>query len=535
MNYQSLYRKYRPTTFSEVFGQPVAKQILKNAIETQKIAHAYLFFGPRGTGKTSLAKMFARMCNCLNPVNGECCNTCENCIESQQKNCVDIIEIDAASNNGVDEIRDLKNRINLVSSKLKYKVYIVDEVHMLSTGAFNALLKTLEEPPSHVIFILATTEFYKVPETIVSRCQCIEFKNIDDLSMYNRLKIISENEKISIEDEAINEIVRNSNGGLRDAIGLLDKVNSYSIKSNLISVDDVRNVLGLITRAELYDFLQKMMEGKQEELLSKIKEYSESGKDIYKIINDLIFLLRNIIVEEKKYGYIKLLNKLNDFQKNITNSYNQKIMFEIFVIEWSIDLRSTGNNINDEKTSSPNVIAKIEESKNIIDEDKSTNHENDDYIKELSKIRINNAFVNANKEDLKECKNIWKKIESFSFDKKIGSIICDLLDTDPVLSNKDYLVICSQYSGLTEKINNNIKKYENVFYEVGTINKKIVAVDKEQWDFLKKDYVNKLKAGYKYELIDEKNANNNKNQKSEDNELYDKALNLFGEIVKEDN
>ena len=225
--YQSLYRKYRPKHFDEVYGQECAKKILINTLKNSTLSHAYLFFGPRGTGKTSIAKMFARACNCLDIKNGECCEKCENCSESSQKNCVDIIEIDAASNNGVDEIRELKNKINLVPNKLKYKVYIVDEVHMLSTGAFNALLKTLEEPPEHVIFILATTDFYKVPATIVSRCQCIEFKNIDDNSMFERLKEISKLEKIKIDDDAINEIVKNSNGGLRDAIGLLDKLNSF--------------------------------------------------------------------------------------------------------------------------------------------------------------------------------------------------------------------------------------------------------------------------------------------------------------------
>ena len=188
MGYKTLYRKYRPKNLNEVYGQKIITKILFNAIQTNKIAHAYLFTGPRGCGKTSIAKIVARMVNCTNLENGLPCNKCNNCLESIQDNCVDIIEIDAASNNGVDEIRELKNNVTILPSTLKYKVYIIDEVHMLSTGAFNALLKTLEEPPEHVIFILATTDLEKVPITIVSRCQTLEFKKINNKDMFERLK-----------------------------------------------------------------------------------------------------------------------------------------------------------------------------------------------------------------------------------------------------------------------------------------------------------------------------------------------------------
>lgn len=540
MSYQSLYRKYRPTKFDDVYGQSVAKKILKNAIESQEIAHAYLFFGPRGTGKTSLAKMFARMCNCLQPIDGNCCDNCDNCLESMQKNCVDIIEIDAASNNGVDEIRELKNKINLVPSKLKYKVYIIDEVHMLSSGAFNALLKTLEEPPSHVIFILATTEFYKVPETIVSRCQCIEFKFIDDISMQERLSKISTEENIPISDEALYEIVKNSNGGLRDAIGLLDKVKSYSFKSDMISVDDVREVLGLITHNELSSFLKSLLDKNQTDLLNKIQFYSSSGFDIFKIVSDLIFLIRNCIINEKKYEYIDLLNELNEFQKSLKNSFNQKIMFELFAIEWSLNNTPNkyANDLNSSVKISEAEINNNSDNFRLSNETETINVDinKNSNLEKLIDIRINNSFVNANKSELNICKSAWKNLESHSFDKSNGSFVCDLLDTEPVLSNKEYIVLCVQYDSLSNIINKNVKIYESMVKDLLGIDKKLVVIEEKKWEILKKQYVNNIKNGYKYEIIVENDhlKQNNNSVELNNTALYNKALNLFGEIVKED-
>ena len=244
MEYQALYRKYRPQKFSDVVDQESIIKILTNSLKEGHISHAYLFSGPRGTGKTTIAKLVAKTVNCLN-LNDDysICGKCENCLDILN-NSSDIIEIDAASNNGVDEIRELKSKINLVPSKLKYKVYIIDEVHMLSISAFNALLKTLEEPPSHVIFILATTEFYKVPETIVSRCQCLNFTRIKTSSIEKRLKEISEKENIKIEAEAIKAIADYSSGGMRDALGMLDKLASYNLET--ITLDDFLRINGLI-------------------------------------------------------------------------------------------------------------------------------------------------------------------------------------------------------------------------------------------------------------------------------------------------
>ena len=253
MSYQALYRKYRPSTLNDVIGQDVVIQILKNALLNNKVCHAYMFSGPRGIGKTSIAKLLAKAVNCTNLEDGDACGKCENCVSINEGSCPDIIEIDAASNNGVDEIREIKNKVNLVPNQLKYKVYIIDEVHMLSIGAFNALLKTLEEPPEHVIFILATTDLHKVPTTIISRCQCFEFHRISNVNIVSRLKYICEAENIRIEDNVLEMIANLSDGGLRDAVGMLDKLNAYSNSS--ITIDDFEKVNGIVSKEQNIQFL----------------------------------------------------------------------------------------------------------------------------------------------------------------------------------------------------------------------------------------------------------------------------------------
>ena len=243
MAYLALYRKYRPSSFDEVFGQDNIVKIIQNAVVSGRVSHAYLFSGPRGTGKTTTAKILARMVNCESLDNGNPCGKCSNCLNFSSSG--DVVEIDAASNNGVDEIRNLREKVNLVPSQSKYKIYIIDEVHMLTTQAFNALLKTLEEPPKHVIFILATTEPNKIPLTISSRCQKFQFNRVDDSDIVKRLKQISDIEKINISDDALYEIARVSDGGMRDSINLLDQLCSYDL--NNISIDDVYNVYGTIS------------------------------------------------------------------------------------------------------------------------------------------------------------------------------------------------------------------------------------------------------------------------------------------------
>ena len=276
--FQALYRKYRPQTFNDIVGQNHIVSVLKNAIDKDQISHAYLFYGSRGTGKTSIAKIFA------NEVNNN---------EVYQKENVDIIEIDAASNNGVDEVRDIKEAIKFLPTEGKYKVYIIDEVHMLTTAAFNALLKTLEEPPAHVIFILATTEIHKIPATILSRCQRFEFKNLSQEQLIDRLKYIAKEESLVIEEAAIEKIATLAKGGLRDAISILDQVSNYSEE---ITLNHILEVTSSISEDDILEFYRDLLKRDVAKSLLKYNEFVAQAKDTKLLLNDLINVTRDIIV-----------------------------------------------------------------------------------------------------------------------------------------------------------------------------------------------------------------------------------------------
>lgn len=275
--YQALYRKYRSQTFDEMVGQSVISTTLKQAVESGKISHAYLFSGPRGTGKTSAAKIFAKAMNCPNQVNGEPCNQCDICRDITNGSLEDVIEIDAASNNGVDEIRDIRDKSTYAPSRATYKVYIIDEVHMLSTGAFNALLKTLEEPTENVVFILATTELHKIPATILSRVQRFEFKAIKQRAIREHLASILDKEGLTYEVDALNLIARRAEGGMRDALSILDQALSLS-PDDQVTMAIAEEITGSISMVALDDYVQHLMENQATQALQALETIYDSGK-----------------------------------------------------------------------------------------------------------------------------------------------------------------------------------------------------------------------------------------------------------------
>lgn len=308
MAYKALYRKYRPTTFDEVAGQRHIVKTIKNALATGKIAHAYLFAGPRGTGKTTMAKLLAKALNCDEGV-GHQCNACKNCLAINEGTHPDVLEIDAASNNGVDEVRDLIDKVKYSTILGKYKVYIIDEVHMMTTGAFNALLKTLEEPPEHVIFVLATTEPHKILPTILSRCQRYDFSKVSDDDIRGRVRDILEQENIVYNESAINLIISLSEGGMRDALSILDQVLAYS--GNRLIEEDVLDIFALESTAEKVELLTSIGRGDVTDVLERLKSYIARGTDIKRLTDDLLVLLKDILIYKttNRFDFIEQLSK----------------------------------------------------------------------------------------------------------------------------------------------------------------------------------------------------------------------------------
>ncbi len=294
MAYVALYRKFRPKKFSELVGQEHIIRTLSNQLESGRIAHAYLFAGPRGTGKTSTAKLFARAINCTSPENGDPCGECDACQAFMADDNMDIIEIDAASNNGVDNIREIRDKVVFAPAHGKYKVYIIDEVHMLSGGAFNALLKTLEEPPQHVVFILATTEIHKLPATILSRCQRFDFRLISSSVIFDRLKYVLKESDAEFEDSAIDLIAKSASGGMRDALSLADVCLAYC--GNKVTLEDAMNVLGISDRSFVFSFADALISSDSALALKKCRDLESEGKDIGVFALELMEHMRDIML-----------------------------------------------------------------------------------------------------------------------------------------------------------------------------------------------------------------------------------------------
>lgn len=292
--YQAIYRQYRPKTFDEVLGQKHVTNILKNQVKSKNIGHAYLFSGTRGTGKTSAAKIFSRAVNCLEPVDGNPCNQCEICKGIQDESIIDIIEMDAASNRRIDDIRELREKVVYSPSRTKYKVYIIDEVHMLTSEAFNALLKTLEEPPRHLIFILATTEPQKLPQTILSRCQRFDFKRITKRDIIENMRSITKDLNVEVDNRVLSLIAGNVDGAMRDALSLLDQCLSYG--GGEITYEDAIDILGVVNMDIILDIVDSIMNKNIEDALETIDKVIENGKDINQFIKDLIYHYRNLMI-----------------------------------------------------------------------------------------------------------------------------------------------------------------------------------------------------------------------------------------------
>ncbi|MCI5879350.1 MAG: DNA polymerase III subunit gamma/tau [Bacillales bacterium] len=591
--YQVLYRKYRPKTLQEVAGQDIVVKILKNSLKNDKLSHAYLFSGPRGTGKTSIAKILARVINCSNPVDYSPCNKCVSCT---QKNNVDIIEIDAASNNGVDEIRELKNKINLVPSFGKYKIYIIDEVHMLSIGAFNALLKTLEEPPAHAMFILATTEPHKIPVTILSRCQRLDFKKISEESIFKRLNEIVEKEKINIDPEAIKEIARLSDGGMRDAISMLDQASSYS--NDKIELTDIYEINGIITKKMMNEFLLDLFNSNLLEILNLLDTYNNNGKNLVKLFEEIMLYMKNILiykyapdyfvnknekvddyeaisslVDEKKLTYA--IKEFSNVLSELKYSNNPKLQIELVIIK-IMDSLKKDEVINEGDTNTKHPLVEEKVKKEEITEEVKNNNDVTDTKKEDSKENSNeatseeslvsNTKINESKnniEEVKEEKKIFSKVktkeeifEKFKelrinntlskFNKKLTTLLKEniisskekiyefknrellslVFDAEVKAASDENVIFLFDDNKLSDYFNENIFEIEDILKQLLNKNYKIISVDKDLWNNIKKEFNSKAKE-YIYESDDSIIKQLKENNVSEQDDITD----IFGEIV----
>ena len=542
--YQALYRKYRPKSFDEIVGQDIIKKIITNEINEGKLSHAYLFCGPRGTGKTSIAKLISKLINCNKQINGVACDCCDSCVEFNNKNYVDIIEIDAASNNGVDEIRELRNKANLLPVSSKYKIYIMDEVHMLSIGAFNALLKTLEEPPKHVIFILATTEVQKIPITIISRCQRFDFNKISENDIYIRLKYISEQENINIDDDALKEISSLTDGGLRDAIGLLDKVIAYT--SEKITSDLVHFVNYSLTKNEIEKLFELIYFSKVEEYITFINDINSRGIDLFKVVDELMGYLRDVILNKIHNNYsqtivLKYINSLNELSNKMKNTSYPKILLETFIIfanstnenncaeykeKKELDVKIENKSIKSSvvEIKQPVIEEKVEETPK---EEKAIERRAINTIHELVEVRINNTFANCNKKALTNLKQIWNNIGEYAVTTAYGMAPGMLLDGELVVASENNIIVVYPYSSMAERANNDIPAIEKLLNTVFNKEYKFIALDNNSWNKIKKEYIKNIKNNVGYQLIEEK-VDYNKLFDLENEEIVNQALDIFG-------
>ncbi len=563
MAYTALYRKYRPSNFASVVGQEVVVDILKNSILNNKVSHAYLFTGPRGTGKTSIAKILAHAVNCLN-FNGDICGECEVC-KNLEINDSDIIEIDAASNNGVDEIRTLRDNVKLLPSFCKYKIYIIDEVHMLSTGAFNALLKTLEEPPSHVIFILATTEPNKIPLTILSRCQRFDFNKISNEKLVSRLLYIATQEGKIVDKSILEYIAEISDGGLRDAINLLDQV--ISLPQESVTLEEIDRLSGRISQNTLFELLNAISIGNYLSILNISDIIYEEGKNYKDIADGMLAIVRDLSINFEVDNYfnkdyssklatinipfdklISITSLLNELIKELKNSNDPKMLFDIYMVNICNSLSSKGNlsvkkeDINNSQTvelKNKEVIniSNIKENKKKIninkdsDEDtineKTVNTSNDIINGDLKSIRINNVLAEADKNILNNIVKSYDKIGDYVSNKVYNTLSILLLDGHVVVASTKYLLFAFESEEDVTLFDNNYKQIELFIKEVFEETYKVAAVTKKEWQRIKEDFIKNKKNQIPYVFIDENDVKLDMGVSF--NDLENSALDLFGE------
>lgn len=539
--YQALYRKYRSQTFGQLVGQQVVARTLRQAVEQEKISHAYLFSGPRGTGKTSVAKIFAKAMNCPNQVNGEPCNDCYICESITNGSLEDVIEIDAASNNGVDEIRDIRDKSTYAPSLAKHKVYIIDEVHMLSTGAFNALLKTLEEPTENVVFILATTELHKIPATILSRVQRFEFKSIKLPDIVHHLESILATEGIAYEADAVQIIARRAEGGMRDALSILDQALSLTAGSELTTAI-AEEITGSISLAALDHYVAAILAHDATAALDQLVIIFDNGKNMARFVTDLLQYLRDLLIvqtggenthasdlfaanlEADQARLFALIDQATTSLADIKNSLQPRIYTEMMTIKLA---ESTGQVSNSAAVEVPsNVLAQLEDLKKEVAQLKQQLAQSGSSLptskptvarptKSSKGYRADRNKVNAILQEAVEnpelartnlirLQNAWGEIiESLA-----GADKALLIGSQPVAANENHAILAFESAFNAEqtmKRDNLNTMFGNILSNAAGFSPEILAVSLEEWTQIRAEFSAK-KRGQKAEVVEEEES-----------------------------
>ncbi|AJI20326.1 DNA polymerase III subunit gamma/tau [Priestia megaterium] len=560
MAYQALYRVYRPQSFNDVVGQQHIIKTLQNALVQEKFSHAYLFSGPRGTGKTTAAKILAKAVNCEKAPIAEPCNECATCRGITDGSISDVIEIDAASNNGVDEIRDIRDKVKYAPSAVRYKVYIIDEVHMLSIGAFNALLKTLEEPPAHVIFILATTEPHKIPLTIISRCQRFDFKRISPEDIVYRMKEVLGSEELEVSEDALYEIAKASEGGMRDALSLLDQSISYS--TDKVSLEDVLSITGAVSQSFIVKIVQAIFNKNIVEALDSVESLIKNGKDPARFVEDLIFYYRDVLLyqasEENAYllekaavneefkelsskmdsAFIyKVIAELNQTQQEMKWSNHPRVLLEVALVKLAQsstnqesalpyqDILQKMNQMEAELQQLKEKGIQVDHTAQAVQtEKKQTRQSRSQYKTPVGKV--NEVLKNATRQNLETIKRSWAQVLDTLKQQNKASHAALLSNSEPVASSDQSFILKFKYEihcKMASENNNNVRdNLENILYTLIGSKREMVAIPESEWDKVREEF-----------LQGQQQSDGSSGQPQEEDPVVAEAKKLFGEDLIE--
>ena len=563
MAYQALYRKWRPQKFEDMVGQTAVTKTLKNAIIHHKTSHAYLFTGPRGTGKTSAAKIFAKAINCLNPQDGEPCNDCLLCKGITEGTIGDVIEIDAASNNGVEEIRDIRDKARYAPTQATYKVYIIDEVHMLSTGAFNALLKTLEEPPKNVIFILATTEPHKIPATIISRTQRFDFRRITNDEIIQRLRYILEQEEIAYEEEALSVIARCANGGMRDALSLLDQVISFS--DDKVSFEQAIQVSGSLTDDLMIEFVRLLTQQQAQAALLQLQDLLLLGKEASRLIEEWLEFSRDLLVAKQTGDMIgrseafvefakeveeaflyRFMDALNQTQQEMRFTTKPTISLEVFTIKMAQPVVAVAQQA---ALTNQEYVSQLEQQLQSLQQQMSQLLQGQGVVAPKKAISTPQAKASTYKPNIGE---VYKVLDAATrkdliFIRELWGDLLQMLSTtqrallkasEPVAASPNGFVLKFDYEILCQRAQESVELHEDIARHCQTLAQypgNFVSVTGEQWVQIRQDYLRDKKEKQESEGVthatEMEEQPTDEEEKNEVEQLVQNTIDLFGEEI----